>query len=270
MPHKDPEKARAYERERHRKRTAERRARGLCPRCGKHRPAPGRRICEPCGERARNSERLRHARAKAGGAHYGGRNSESRRRMARERNKRRKRERREASLCTACGRCPPSEDCAVCEPCRETRRAAEKKLYAKRRAAGFCGRCGGQVFAGASMCGSCAALEKARSSGKNAIRRKRYHDRRARGLCVDCGVHADTGVRCASCARRSYHSSGEHRGLPLYPPRYTVVELATGVEHGPWDSWEDVAMCLAFAKLSREEVEVIEDAPVMANLTSWG
>ena len=29
-------------------------------------------------------------------------------------------------------------------------------------------------------------------------------------------------------------------------------------------------MCLAFAKLSREEVEVMaEDAPVMANLTAW-
>ena len=81
MPHKDPEEARAYERERCRKRTADRRARGLCPRCGKHRPAPGRKVCETCGERARDSERLRYTRAKAGGAHYGGRNSESRRRM---------------------------------------------------------------------------------------------------------------------------------------------------------------------------------------------
>ena len=41
MPHKDPGKARAYERERHRKRAAERRARGLCPRCGEA-PARGR------------------------------------------------------------------------------------------------------------------------------------------------------------------------------------------------------------------------------------
>ena len=28
-------------------------------------------------------------------------------------------------------------------------------------------------------------------------------------------------------------------------------------------------MCLAFAKLSREDVEVIEDAPVIATLTAW-
>ena len=58
--------------------------------------------------------------------------------------------------------------------------------------------------------------------------------------------------------------------MPVYPPRFTVVELATGIEHGPLDSWEEVAMCLAFAKLSREEVEVVEDAPLMANLTAWG
>ena len=57
--------------------------------------------------------------------------------------------------------------------------------------------------------------------------------------------------------------------MPVYPPRYTVVELATGVEHGPLDSWEEVAMCLAFAKLSREEVEVVKDAPVMTTLTAW-
>ena len=57
--------------------------------------------------------------------------------------------------------------------------------------------------------------------------------------------------------------------MPVYPPRFTVVELATGEEHGPWDSWEEVAMCLAFEKLSREEVEVIEDASPMAKYTSW-
>ena len=57
--------------------------------------------------------------------------------------------------------------------------------------------------------------------------------------------------------------------MPVYPPRYTVVELATGEEHGPWDSWEEVAMCLAFSKLSRDEVEVVTDSPVMATLTGY-
>ena len=58
--------------------------------------------------------------------------------------------------------------------------------------------------------------------------------------------------------------------MPVYPPRFTVVELATGIEHGPLDSWEEVAMCLAFEKLSREEVEIIEDASEMATITAWG
>ena len=57
--------------------------------------------------------------------------------------------------------------------------------------------------------------------------------------------------------------------MPVYPPRFTVVELATGIEHGPLDSWEEVAMCLAFAKLSRNQVEVVVDEPIMSSLAAW-
>ncbi len=57
--------------------------------------------------------------------------------------------------------------------------------------------------------------------------------------------------------------------MPVFPPRYTIVEVATGAEHGPLDSWEEVAMYLAFKRLSREEVEVIEDAPVISRLAGW-
>ena len=271
MPHKDPGKARAYERERHRKRAAERRAQGLCPRCGKRRPAAGRKVCESCGDKRRATESARYARGKAEGKPYGGRKPESRRRCARERSKRRRHGRREASLCTSCGDTPPAGGGAVCEPCREVRRADERELYAARRAAGLCGRCGGPVFAGASLCGSCAALGDGRDrKRRNAARRGRYAKRRARCLCTDCGEPAQGTARCEPCARRSYHSSGEHRGLPLYPPRYTVVELATGEDHGTWDSWEEVAMCIAFAKLSREEVEVVTDASPMTTITAWG
>ena len=57
--------------------------------------------------------------------------------------------------------------------------------------------------------------------------------------------------------------------MPVYPPLFTVAELAPGIEHGPLDSWEEVAMCLAFSKLSRDEVEVVTDSPVMATLTGY-
>ncbi len=70
-------------------------------------------------------------------------------------------------------------------------------------------------------------------------------------------------------ARRSYYYSGEHRGMPVYPPRLTVVELGTGIEHGPLDSWEEVAMCLAFVRLSPDEVEIITAASVMTILAGY-
>ena len=265
MPYKDRER----ERERHRRRTAERLARGMCSRCGKHPPAPERSLCATCLERNRETQRARYDGRKAAGDPYGGRNPESRRRMARERSRKRRRERTEAGLCTTCGERKPVQGAAVCETCREERRAAERELYAERRVGGLCGRCGAEVIGKASTCAKCAARDAKRRPRKNAASRARYHARRARRACVDCDAHADAGVRCASCARRSYLSSGEHKGMPLYPPRYTVVELATGEEHGPWGSWEEVAMCLAFEKLSRDEVEIIEDASVMARYAAW-
>ncbi len=269
MPYKDPEKARAYERERHRRRASERRSQGLCMKCGKRPPAAGRKVCAPCGERARNSERLRYARARDGGARYGGRNPESRRRMARERNRMRRRERLKAGLCTHCGDRPPVGGGTVCEPCREARRAEERELYARRRASGLCGRCGGPA-SGASLCRPCAALDEGPNREKrNAARRGRYARLRSQGLCTDCGEPAGGAARCEACARRSWHSSGEHKGMPVHPTRYTVVELATDVEHGPLDSWEEVAMCLAFKRLSREEVEVVTDSPWLSSLAGF-
>ena len=44
---------------------------------------------------------------------------------------------------------------------------------------------------------------------------------------------------------------------------------ATGREHGPFDSEADVSLCLAFAKLSRDQVEVLSDISPMATCTSW-
>ncbi len=269
MPHKDPEKRRAYDRKRHRRRADERRARNLCPKCGRDYPAPGRSHCESCLARNRAAERARYAKARGEGARYGGRSPESRRRMARVRARKRRDDRLEAGLCTTCGEREPAEGATVCENCKDSRRAAEKKLYEKRRAGGLCRRCGGEVLAGASTCASCAARDVKRRPRKNAASRARYRERRAREICVDCSSDTQGASRCAPCARRSYHSSGEHRGMPVFPARFTVVELNTGAEHGPLDSWEEVAMCLAFKRLSREEVEVIEDAPAISRLAGW-
>ena len=55
--------------ERFHQRSAERRAAGLCVKCGKTGPAPDRTLCEPCAERHRVRDRARYARAKAQGMH---------------------------------------------------------------------------------------------------------------------------------------------------------------------------------------------------------
>ena len=47
-----------------------------------------------------------------------------------------------------------------------------------------------------------------------------------------------------------------------------MIEIATGREHGPYDSEVDVALCLVFEKLARDEVEVLCDASPMSSYTA--
>ena len=267
MPYKDLGKARENERERYRRLTKERLASGMCPKCGREHLPPDRRLCHPCGEKKRKAERARYARAKAEGRLYGGRDPKTRRRIGRERSRKRLQAHRDAGLCTRCGHRSPVEGGTTCQACRNARQATERELYAARRAEGMCGRCGRPSFEGASRCGPCATIEARRHSKKNAASRRRYAKRREGWRCTDCGQPSQGASRCASCAHRSWVRSGLHRGLPILPPRYTVIEMATGEDHGTWDSWEEVAMCLAFARLSHNEVEIISDTSLMATFT---
>ena len=114
MSYADPDRGRALDRERHRRRAADRIARGLCPRCGARPMAPDRRLCAECAEKKRVAERARYDAGKAAGKLYGGRCVETRRRDARVRGKDRHHVRREAGICTACGRKPAAEGAAVC------------------------------------------------------------------------------------------------------------------------------------------------------------
>ena len=266
-PRRDPEKARASERRRYRRQVSERQAEGLCTCCGKAPSAPERAVCEGCGEKRRDAERTRYAAGKP----YGGRDPEARRRGARARSGKREQARRDAGLCTRCGRRPPVEGGTARAPCREARRAAERRLYAARRSEGLCGRCGQPAFAGESRCAPYAALEAERGSPerKNAAACRRYAERRARGICTDCGGASQGAARCRPCADRSYERSGHFRGIPVWDPSYIVIERATGREHGPFDSEADVALCLAFARLTRDQVEIVADAPITASLTGW-
>ena len=270
-PHRDPAKARATERRRSRRETAARIAEGMCTRCGKAPAAPGRASCEPCLEQRRAADRASYAAGKAAGMLYGGANADAKRRGARAQSRKRQKVRRQAGLCIRCGRHPPVEGGTTCGPCRDKRQAAERQQYDQRRAAGLCTRCGGPAFDRLSRCGPCTAIDEAsRSPGrKNAQSRKLYTERRARGLCTACGAPSQGAARCVPCAEKSYHRSDHFRGIPIWDPSYTVIELATGENYGTYDSEADVAMCLAFAKLSRDQVEVLSDISPLSLYTSW-
>ena len=270
-PRRNPESARRYERKRSRRVTAARQAEGLCTSCGKVPAAPGRSSCEPCLEKRRAHDRARYAAGKAAGLKYGGADADAKRRAGRVKSRQRQKARREAGLCIRCGKRPPVEGGTTCTPCRDKRQRAERLQYAERRAAHRCTRCGGPVHDCLSRCGPCTAIDEASRSPerKNEQSRRRYRARRERGLCTDCGAPAQGASRCAPCAERSYHGSGHFRGIPVRDPSWTVIELASGREHGPFDSEADVVLCLAFAKLDREQVEVVCDAPVTASLTGW-
>ena len=133
---------------------------------------------------------------------------------------------------------------------------------------GLCGVCGAPLPDGAARCDWCATIQADRPS-RRLNGRKHYARRRARNLCTDCGTRAGNAARCAPCARRSYARAAEHCSIPAWPARFTVIEIATGVDHGTFDSEAGVAACLAFAKLGADDVEIVSDASPMARLTAW-
>ena len=351
-PRRDPAQAKRYERERSRRQHAERRDAGTCTKCGRAPARPERTTCEPCAERHRARDRVRHAKAKAEGVPYGGRDPEARRRVGRKRSRRRSEARKpQAPVCASAaatsrprraGRCasraartggprngrampsagPPASAStarrlrpagkAYCGPCAKTRsrrrnlkgkREADRRRYAERRARGDCTSCGKPAH-GAAECPSCCDAARARYDARRtagvcvkcrtptyggtaycapcavakaerrdreaeyAAKRRRYADRRARGRCVECDAPSPGVARCEPCSRKHRESSGAFRGIPLWDPSWTVIEIATGACHGTYDSEMDVAACLAFAKLSHDEVEVIADISPMATLTA--
>ena len=227
--------------ERYHRRVAERRAAGLCLKCGKRPPAPHRSQCEPCAEKRRPADLARHHRRSA--------------------------ERAALGLCPKCGKQPPAPDRTLCGPCAEKRNRASRARDARlrvagmprrdakrareyerersrreveqRRAAGSCVRCGrAPVMAGHAMCEPCAEQRRARERARYASAkaegklyggrkvetrrrigrersRKRDEIRRAAGLCTGCGRHppVEGGASWNPAARRAVPPNG--RCTPL-------------------------------------------------------
>ena len=220
MAYRDPERGRAVDRARFRRRTEQRRAAGLCPRCGERRPEDDLALCGVCAEKRRASERARDARRRAAGI-------KRRRNPASERKRGRRRaaERIALGLCTKCGREPAAPARRLCARCAANRRAEDRARYAEAKArgelyggkdpcakrkaaraasvkrrqarldAGTCTRCGRRPpVDGGTVCDRCR-------EARRIADRKHYDQRRAAGLCVSCGQSAFAGEsRCGVCA----------------------------------------------------------------------
>ena len=271
-PRRCPEKSREAGRRHYRRKMDRRAAEGLCRRCGKLPPAPGRINCHECGGKLRAAARERYHAGKAAGMKYGGRSADSRRRSARLRSERKRREWIAAGKCSRCGKAAPAEGGSTCTPCRTRRQERDRAKYKERKAAGVCTRCGhAPAFNGATTCLSCNALEA--GSGmverRNAASRKRYWRRRQESACTDCGLPSHGASRCPSCAERSYVRSAHFRGMPAWEPEYTVVDLDTGEEHGPFYSRADADAAAVFLKLRQGRFEVVAGNHPLAGSVGW-
>lgn len=270
-PRRNKEKARAYERERPRRQVVERIARGVCAKCGSNPAESGQRLCETCAEKRREYDRSRYAEARDRGELYGGRNPQAKRKAARIASQKRRKARLDSGACTRCGRQPPADGGTTCEPCRTIRQGAERELYAARRAARLCARCGGPTTDGGSRCAPCAVLEaeRGRPDRKNARSRQRYWERRAAHRCTDCNGPSFGASRCPACAERSYARSDHVRGMPVYPTSFAVILIATEECLGTFDDEMDAVAFIAYEDLSGDEVEVVRDAHPLASLAGW-
>ena len=270
MPRRDRDRDQERERERarYRRLADERRRQGKCLRCGKLPPVEDGSSCEPCLVRRRAAEKARYHAAKALGLPYGGKRVETRRKSARARSKRRYEARTAAGLCAKCGRRHPAEGRTRCESCLARRNAAERDQWERRRARGACGKCG-TPSGGTARCDTCAAAQTYDAEARKNAARRRYVRRKARSECTDCGAYSAGAARCVACARRSYLRSAEHRGLPAAPSSFRVVVIDSGEDLGCWQSAAELRACLAFSRLSLEDVEVCSDVPVMNGIAAW-
>ena len=272
QPRRDPDRAKAYERERSRRKAERRREAGLCGKCGRNPVAPDRRTCDPCAAKRREADRIRYAEAKAAGLQYGGKPAAAKREAARIASRKRHAARRAANACTRCGRRPPVAGGTICEPCRAARREAARELYAARRATGLCVKCGAPARGGGARCAPCSVLQ----SDSRSCRTQERREPRPLLDPAPCGpLHglrsaASFGAaRCDACARRSYERSDHVRGMPAWPPSFAVFLVGADEPLAVFDDEMEVAAFIAFEKLDRRQVEVVRDASPLATLAGW-
>ena len=71
----------------------------------------------------------------------------------------------------------------------------------------------------------------------------------SRHALPSCDQKLTSGQELGSQAVTATQEAGNQ--IPIWDPTWTVIELATGRERGPFSDKADIALCLAFAKLHR-------------------
>ena len=221
----------------------ERNAAGVCTMCTKHPPAPNRKLCPDCLRKARAAW---HKKADA---------------------------RKAKGLCVRCGKQPARPERTECVDCaaRTNANYDGKKgrsnaylRYWSRVAAGLCVKCGkAPPEPDHRTCPTCAEKYRARD-------RLVSKERKAKGLCTSCGKPSNGAWLCPSCAEKMRHYKTRYATLPVWSASYSVYDRLTGEPLGSFDSREDVALHLAFAKLDRDQVEIVTEAPLFAAYAGMG
>ena len=119
--------------ERFHQRTAERRAAGLCVKCGKTEPAPDRSLCKPCLEKRRAADRARTARLGPKGNPGAIRNAPGAMSASAAAAARRAQGRRDLHQVRPARR----PERTLCEPCAERHRVRDRARHAKAKARGI-------------------------------------------------------------------------------------------------------------------------------------
>ena len=283
MPYTDLELRRERDSRRFRRRSAERIARGLCPRCGKRAPAPGLGVCDPCAQHRRAADRVRAEQRRAAGIK---RVRDPKARQAEHQRARTRAEERLAQgVCAKCGRHPPEPDRRLCASCGERRRRSERERYAKARAAGrpYGGkdpqtrrrqaRRRGRTLqrarreAGLCLrCGACPPVESGSScepclDTRRMSDRQTYAARRAAGLCGRCGTPTFEGAPlCGPCT--VFEDRYRPKKNDANRARYAQRRARWVCTHCGQNPSFGASRCEACAKAAYERSEHVRGLPV--------
>jgi hypothetical protein len=182
------------------RRYEERKAKGLCPNCGRDRENPDQWLCNHC-----HSTRKKHNSSKTD---YDQRKADG--------------------VCVRCGKAPAADKRSMCEGCGEKQRI-RKRLTTEERKPKRVGKTQQERLAAAKADGRCSSCQKRPATEGKAtcgVCRERikqtYAARKAEGKCTACGEPAVSGkLNCQECLDK-HRERGNARTTQLKQEAFTA------------------------------------------------